>query len=58
MITVEPMAIPATWKFLGGMDFGYDQEFKTLDPQQRVEVPLIATLNNKILEVTEDLVSR
>lgn len=36
------------------MDFGYDTELKKLEPQQAVEVPLIATLNNKILEVTED----
>ena len=36
------------------MDFGYDQEIKRLAPQQTVELPLIATLNNKILEVTED----
>ena len=36
------------------MDFGYDTEIQKLEPQQSVEVPLIATLNNKILEVSED----
>jgi hypothetical protein len=36
------------------MDFGYDTEIKKLEPRQTVEIPLIATLNNKILEVTED----
>ncbi|MBI5629823.1 MAG: hypothetical protein HY921_02935 [Elusimicrobia bacterium] len=36
------------------MDFGYDTEIKRLEPLQTVEVPLIATLNNKVLEVTED----
>lgn len=36
------------------MDFSYDTEIKRLDAQQSVDVPLIATLNNKILEVTEE----
>ena len=36
------------------MDFGYDTELKKLDPKQVVQVPLIATLNNRILEVSED----
>jgi DNA-binding beta-propeller fold protein YncE len=36
------------------MDFGYDTELKKVEPRQVVQVPLIATLNNKILEVSED----
>src|SRR6185312_4774450 len=36
------------------MDFGFDTEIKRLEPKQTVEIPLIATLNNKVLEVTED----
>ena len=29
-------------------------KIKKLDPRESVEIPLIATLNNKILEVSED----
>jgi tetratricopeptide (TPR) repeat protein len=36
------------------MDFGYDTEIKKLDGGESAEVPLIATLNNRILEVSED----
>ncbi|MBI5241127.1 MAG: hypothetical protein HY926_11695 [Elusimicrobia bacterium] len=36
------------------MDFGYDTEIKKLDGGESVEIPLIATLNNKVLEVSED----
>ena len=36
------------------MDFGYDTEIKKLDGDESAEIPLIATLNNKVLEVSED----
>jgi len=36
------------------MDFGYDTTVKTLERRSSVVIPLIATLNNKILDVTED----
>lgn len=36
------------------MDFGYDTQIKTLRAHQSVDVPLIATLNNRILDVTEE----
>jgi DNA-binding beta-propeller fold protein YncE/tetratricopeptide (TPR) repeat protein len=43
-----------TFRLKEFMDFGYDTEIKRLDPQQSVEVPVIATLNNRVLEVSED----
>lgn len=46
--------VKLTFKLKDFMDFGFDTEIKTLAPKQTVEIPLIATLNNKILEVTED----
>lgn len=46
--------VKLTFRLKDFMDFGYDTEIKKLGPQQQVELPLIATLNNKILEVTED----
>lgn len=46
--------VKLTFRLKDFMDFGYDTEIKRLDPKGFVEVPLIATLNNKILEVTED----
>ncbi len=36
------------------MDFATDTPLERLEPGQSVELPLIATLNNKILEVSED----
>lgn len=36
------------------MDFSTDSEIEKLGPQETVELPLRATLNNKILEVSED----
>lgn len=46
--------VKLTFRLKDFMDFGYDTEIARLEPQQKVDVPLIATLNNKILEVTED----
>lgn len=46
--------VKLTFKLKDFMDFGFDTEVKTLGPKQTVEIPLIATLNNRILEVTED----
>jgi DNA-binding beta-propeller fold protein YncE len=46
--------VKLTFRLKDFMDFGYDTEISRLEPQQRVDIPLIATLNNKILEVTED----
>ncbi len=36
------------------MDFGYDMRIKKLDPASSVAIPLIATLNNTILNVTQE----
>ncbi len=36
------------------MDFGSDTEVKRLGPGERLEIPLRATLNNRILDVSED----
>ncbi len=46
--------VKVTFRLKDFMDFGYDTEIKKLAPQQSVDIPLIATLNNKILEVSED----
>lgn len=46
--------VKLTFRLKDFMDFGYDTEIKKLDPQETVELPLIATLNNKILDVSED----
>ncbi|MBI4371218.1 MAG: tetratricopeptide repeat protein [Elusimicrobia bacterium] len=46
--------VKLTFKLKDYMDFGFDTEIQALEPRQSVEVPLIATLNNKVLEVTED----
>ncbi|MBI5203160.1 MAG: hypothetical protein HY925_16335 [Elusimicrobia bacterium] len=36
------------------MDFATEKVIEKLDPMAKVEVPLIATLNNKILDITEE----
>jgi tetratricopeptide (TPR) repeat protein len=46
--------LKVTFRLKEFMDFGYDTEIKKLDPQESIEIPLIATLNNKVLEVSED----
>jgi DNA-binding beta-propeller fold protein YncE len=46
--------LKVSFKLKDFMDFGYDTEIKSLPPQKSVNVPLIATLNNKILDVNED----
>ncbi len=46
--------VKVTFKLKDYMDFGFDTEIKRLEPKQSVDIPLIATLNNKVLEVTED----
>ncbi len=43
-----------TFRLKEFMDFGYDTEIKRLDSRESVAIPLSATLNNKILEVSED----
>lgn len=53
-VNVPFQNVKLTFKLKDFMDFGFDTEVKNLAPKQTVEVPLIATLNNKILEVTED----
>lgn len=53
-VNISFQNVKLTFRLKDFMDFGYDTEIKKLDPQQTVEVPLIATLNNRILEVTED----
>jgi DNA-binding beta-propeller fold protein YncE/tetratricopeptide (TPR) repeat protein len=46
--------VKVTFKLKDYMDFGFDTEIKRLEPKQTVDIPLIATLNNRVLEVTED----
>lgn len=46
--------VKLTFRLKDFMDFGYDKEIDRLQPQQQVEIPLLSTLNNKILDVTED----
>ncbi|MDE2237366.1 MAG: NHL repeat-containing protein, partial [Elusimicrobia bacterium] len=46
--------VKLTFRLKDFMDFGYDTVIKTLAPEAAVRVPLMATLNNKILEVSED----
>jgi tetratricopeptide (TPR) repeat protein len=53
-VNVPFQNVKLTFKLKDFMDFGFDTEVKNLAPKQTVEIPLIATLNNKILEVTED----
>lgn len=53
-VNVPFQNVKVTFRLKDYMDFGYDTEIKRLDPQQSVEVPLIATLNNKVLDVTEE----
>jgi sugar lactone lactonase YvrE/tetratricopeptide (TPR) repeat protein len=53
-VNVPFQNVKVTFKLKDYMDFGFDTEIKKLEPKQTVEIPLIATLNNKVLEVTED----
>lgn len=53
-VNVPFQNVKLTFKLKDFMDFGFDNEIKLLGPKQTVEIPLIATLNNKILEVSED----
>lgn len=53
-VNVPFLNVKVTFKLKDYMDFGFDTEIKKLEPKQTVEIPLIATLNNKILDVTED----
>jgi len=53
-VNVPFQNLKLTFRLKEFMDFGYDTEIKRLDPQEAVEIPLIATLNNKVLEVSED----
>ena len=53
-VNVPFQNVKLTFKLKDYMDFGFDTEIKRLEPKQTVEVPLIATLNNKVLEISED----
>jgi DNA-binding beta-propeller fold protein YncE/tetratricopeptide (TPR) repeat protein len=53
-VNVPFQNVKVTFKLKDYMDFGFDTEIKKLEPKQTVEIPLIATLNNKVLDVTED----
>ncbi|MBI3564111.1 MAG: hypothetical protein HY079_02820, partial [Elusimicrobia bacterium] len=53
-VNVPFLKVKVTFKLKDYMDFGFDTEIPKLEPRQTVEIPLIATLNNKVLEVTED----
>ncbi len=53
-VNVTFQNVKLTFKLKDYMDFGFDTEIKKLEPKQAVEIPLIATLNNRVLEVSED----
>lgn len=53
-VNVPFLNVKVTFKLKDYMDFGFDTEIKKLEPKQSVDIPLIATLNNKVLDVTED----
>ncbi len=53
-VNVPFLNVKATFKLKDYMDFGFDTEIKNLGPKQTATIPLIATLNNKVLQVTED----
>jgi len=53
-VNVPFQNVKVTFKLKDYMDFGFDTEIKKLEPKQTVEIPLIATLNNRILDVAED----
>jgi DNA-binding beta-propeller fold protein YncE/tetratricopeptide (TPR) repeat protein len=53
-LNVPFLNVKVTFKLKDYMDFGFDTEINKLEPRQTVKIPLIATLNNKVLEVTED----
>jgi len=53
-LNVPFLDVKVTFKLKDYMDFGFDTQIKKLEPKQTVSIPLIATLNNKVLEVTED----
>jgi len=53
-VNVPFLKVKVTFKLKDYMDFGFDTEIAKLEPKQTVEIPLIATLNNKVLEVSED----
>ncbi len=43
-----------TFQIKNYMDFGYDMRIDKLDPMSSIVIPLIATLNNTILNVTQE----
>ncbi|MFI5363362.1 MAG: 6-bladed beta-propeller [Elusimicrobiota bacterium] len=53
-VNVPFLNVKVTFKLKDYMDFGFDSEIPKLGPKQTADIPLIATLNNKVLEVTED----
>lgn len=53
-LNVPFLKVKVTFKLKDYMDFGFDTEIPKLEPKQTAEIPLIATLNNRVLEVTED----
>lgn len=53
-VNVPFLKVKVTFKLKDYMDFGFDTEIAKLEPKQTVEIPLIATLNNKVLDVAED----
>ncbi|MEK7382142.1 MAG: NHL repeat-containing protein, partial [Elusimicrobiota bacterium] len=53
-VNVSFLNVKVTFKLKDYMDFGFDTELKKLGPKETVEIPLIATLNNKVLDVAED----
>ncbi|MBI5622813.1 MAG: 6-bladed beta-propeller [Elusimicrobia bacterium] len=53
-VNVPFQNLKVTFRLKEFMDFGYDTEIKMLGAEETAEVPLIATLNNRILDVSED----
>ncbi len=53
-LNVPFLDVKLTFRIKEYMDFGFDTVIKKLGPRQSTTIPLIATLNNKVLGVTED----
>lgn len=53
-VNVPFQSVKVSFHLKDYMDFATEKVIDSIEPRQKVEVPLTATLNNRILEVTED----
>ncbi len=53
-VNVPFQNVKVSFRLKDFMDFATEKVIEKLEPQGRVEVPLIATVNNKILDITEE----